>query len=164
MKWFEEFLKISVYPIFIYLNINTELVGILCALMLIDSILGAVKAYRIFHRFTFKILLWGIVLKMLMLLIPITVALMGRGIGYDLVILVDMTIKLMVVGEGYSILGNMYSIRTKRELKKVDAVSMMLISFRKSTYAVLTSFLQKIESFSDCNFKDRNEGDDLKQL
>jgi hypothetical protein len=47
---FNEFLKVIVYPVFAYLGIDLETTLLLIILMLVDSFLGAIKAYRLKYR------------------------------------------------------------------------------------------------------------------
>lgn len=163
MKRIEEFFKVLIYPAFIYLNIDMEIVGILCTLMVLDTIVGGVKSIRIQRSFDVRTMLWGIILKILMLIIPITVALMGKGIGYDLLIFVSTVIRIMIVSECYSILGNIYAAKNRVDVSKLDAISMMLKSIRKWLYVMIQSGLRKVEESNECGFKDR-ENKDIDQI
>ena len=74
----KELIKTAVYPVFVYLNLDIETVLILTILMVIDSFAGAVKTIRLGGEFKMKVLVWGFVIKIFFLLIPVTLALMGK--------------------------------------------------------------------------------------
>ena len=159
LKKIEEAFKLIAYPVFIYLNINIEIIAILCVLMIIDSTVGPGAAVRIGEQFKFKKLIWGMILKIMTLGIPITVALMGKGLGYDLSMLVDWSIKIMILSEAYSILGNIYSIKTKKPVKDIDFLSLLLQGLRGFIYKNVKKIISYIEDSGDCGEKTKKDGD-----
>lgn len=119
--------KILMYSFFIYLNVNIEAITILSLLMLIDTIFGAVKVLRIdYKKFRFQKLLIGFSAKVIFLLLPLVVALIGKGLGYNLNLLVDITIKILIVSEGISIFSNAIAIKTKKEVEDYDIITRFL--------------------------------------
>ena len=100
-----------------------------------------------------KILLWGFCLKISILLLPLIVALLAKGMQQDFTLLIDITIKILILSEAYSCLGNIYAIKNQKELKSIDILSMLLISFRKATKTQLEKALFKIEQAGDCQKK-----------
>lgn len=129
-------LKTLIYSVFIYLNMDTEPVTIFCYLMLADTILGAIKVLRIdYTKFSFKDLIIGFVIKPALLIFPMTIALIGKGIGYDLSLIVSLSIKLLIVSEGISIISNLISIKTKEETKDFDIITKLLKKTR--SYLIL---------------------------
>ena len=78
-----EKLKLLTYAAFAYLNVDSEPFFILMVLMCIDTLLGAVKAVRLGQKFNFRTMLIGYMMKLCFLIIPLTVALMGKALGYD---------------------------------------------------------------------------------
>lgn len=142
-------LKLSLYGIFAWLGISMEAFGILMILMCLDSLVGAIKAIRMGRKFSFEKLLWGFVLKLCFLIIPLVVALLGRSLDYDLVSAINIVISILSVSEGYSILGNIYSAKNKVEVKKVDAVSLLLKSLRSGLMTLIKKWSGKLEDISD---------------
>lgn len=128
-------IKTLIYGMFIFLNIDIDLTKILVYLMIIDTVLGALKAIRLRDKdddFSVASLFWGICSKCLYLIVPFTLALISKGLGYaNFVILADIAIKLLIVAEGISIMGNAYTIKTKKKIKNVDFVSMLILTVRK---------------------------------
>ena len=46
--------------------------------MMIDTFLGIIKALKLGEKFSFKYLTWGLLTKMILLLIPMIVALVAK--------------------------------------------------------------------------------------
>lgn len=136
-------IKILTYFVFAYLGIEVETFLILMVFMVMDSVLGAIKALRLGNRFSFQKMLWGYTLKLCFLIIPLTLALLGKSLGYDFHSAVNITISILTVAEAYSIIGNIYAAKNKVEMEKLDAVSLLLIYIRKSIKKVLDILLNK---------------------
>jgi len=144
LKHFDE-IKAALYSTALFLNINLEIVQILMLLMALDTIFGIAKALRLGDQFNFGILFWGFSTKLLILIIPMVLALVGKGLGYDFTPLVDGVMKVLVLAEGFSIFTSMYVIKTKEKVKNVDVVSMLLSSIRKGFMSTINVLLKKIE-------------------
>lgn len=129
-KFFLEFFKYAVYGVFVYLNINADMVFILSLLMLGDMFFGIIKAMRLDIKIKISIMMWGFVTKLSLLTIPMVVALMGKALGKDFVWAVDFAIKMLIVNEGFSILANIISIKQKKDIENFDFVSLMVNTLR----------------------------------
>ena len=151
MKGIIEVVKLLVYPIFAYLEIPIEaflfLVGFMCA----DSVLGAISSVRMGYKFDFKKLMWGFILKLCFLVIPLMIASLGKSLRYDFEIVLILTMKVLTVSEAYSCLGNIYSAKNKIKVEKMDIVSMLLKSLRKMLKNNIQKILKKIEDSGDCS-------------
>lgn len=145
MESYLDKLKVLLYGLFAYLQIDQESVGILVALMCLDTVFGAIKAVRLGKKFSFKELLIGFILKLSILIIPLVVALLGKQVGYDLTIVVDIVMTILSISEAISIFGNIYSARTRKEIKKIDFISMLLISLRNSLKSIGEVLFEKLE-------------------
>jgi len=53
-------IKTTLYLVFVFLNIDTDIVKILTFLMLIDTISGIIKSFIISSDFSFKLLFFGL--------------------------------------------------------------------------------------------------------
>lgn len=139
--------KALVYSTFIYLNLDVDVVKVLIWLMFIDTLSGIFKAFVLEKRFDFKILFFGICSKLLVLLIPMVVALVGKGISkdYDFTIVLDCILKVLVVSEGLSIITNFYVIKTKKEVKNFDAITMLLSAIRNLLLKIMKSTIKDID-------------------
>ena len=140
-----EKIKVVLYVIFAYLGIEIESFAILMAFMCLDSILGAVKAMRLGEEFSFNKMLWGFVLKLCFLIVPLVIALLGKTVGYDFHSVVNITISILTVAEAYSIIGNIYAAKNKVKVEKLDAISILLINLRKIIKKTLDTLLSSLK-------------------
>lgn len=128
---FWEYLSYIIYATFAYLKLDIDIVKILMYLMITDTAFGATKAVRIDKiAFCLKTMLWGIVTKATILTIPMVLALVALGLGYDFVWLIDIVLKILVLHEGISIITNMISIRQNKNIINADLISIMLLKIR----------------------------------
>ena len=79
-----ERIKVGLYVVFAYLGVEVESFLILMVFMCFDSVVGAIKALRLGHKFDFRTMLWGMALKLCFLIVPLVIALLGNSIGYNL--------------------------------------------------------------------------------
>lgn len=135
--------KYLAYGIFTFLNLDKEVFVILMVLMCIDSVVGAIKSVRLGDSFRFKKMLWGISMKLIFLMIPVTLALMAKNLGYDFTMAISIVMSVLTVSEGYSIMGNIYMAKNKVELKKMDIISALLIALRTAMRRLLTNLVKK---------------------
>lgn len=123
--------KYIIYGAFVYLKVDLDMMKILSILMLMDTFLGVVKVISLKYQFSFKKLLWGFTTKFLILLIPLIVALIGKGVGKDFLWAVDFTIKILIINEGLSCLTNILSAKNKKNIQNIDLVTVLINYIRK---------------------------------
>jgi glucan phosphoethanolaminetransferase (alkaline phosphatase superfamily) len=140
-----EKVKYMIYGVFTYLSLDTEMFAVLITLMVFDSVVGAVKSLRLGEVFSFKIMLWGISMKLIFLMIPITLALMAKNLGYDFTMAVNVVMSILTVSESYSIFGNIYMAKNKVRIDRVDLVSALLITLRRTMKNLAEKLIQKVE-------------------
>ena len=68
---------------------------------------------------------YGIISKFSLLLIPLVLAIAAKAVSADFSYVLIVGINILVLSEVYSIVGNIYSVRTKEELPEYDAVAMI---------------------------------------
>lgn len=73
----------------------------------------------------------GLASKMLFMLIPLIIAYTGKGVGLDLIAAAAGCLGLLIASTGYSIIGNIYTIRTGVVVAEFDAVRFILNGIRK---------------------------------
>ncbi|MFY4767447.1 phage holin family protein [Aliarcobacter butzleri] len=119
------FFVVIISSILAYLNLEQEPIFLLSLLLLIDYITGLFKAKTLGHSITSNKMKYGLISKLLLLLIPIVLAIGGKAVGADFhyVLMTGMTI--LIISEIYSIIGNIYATRTKEEFPEYDAVAMI---------------------------------------
>jgi len=138
-------LKILIYSFFVYIDIDVELLKVLFCLILIDTFLGVVKVFVLEKDFSFKKLILGLVSKIAVLLIPMSLTLMGKGLNYDFKWFVTLVMDLLIVSDGISIFSNVIAIRTKNEVKNFDALTKLLKAVRCSLIKLFKRFLDTID-------------------
>jgi|GEM_PF-816811 hypothetical protein len=144
--------KTAIYLLFVFLNVDLDIVKILSILMMADTALGAIKAvYLKDLRFTFERLLWGLISKATILTIPMVLALVALGLGFDFKWLIVLILRILVISEGISSITNILSIRKKENIENTDYISDILKGLRK----FLESYLKK--AVYDINKKDKND-------
>ena len=138
-------LKLLLYGIFIYLEMDREIVKVLFYLMVIDTALGIIKTIVLNNFFSFKKLALGFVSKPAVLLIPTALALMSKGLSYNFKWFVTIVMDLLIVSDGISIISNIIAIKTKREVENFDAMTVILKSVRNSLIQLLKKILVTID-------------------
>ena len=150
MKGLMELLKLGFYGLFAYLDVPVDIFTILTWFIVLDTLFGTFAAWRLGKNVRFKLLMWGFSLKISILLLPLIIALLAKGLQMDFTLLVVIVIKILTVSEFYSCIGNIYAIKNKKELTKMDIISLILISFRKAAKKYIEKGLTKIEQAGDC--------------
>lgn len=119
-----------------FLEIDTKKLSILVVLMCIDMLTGTFKAYRTKENITSRRWIVGFLSKLVVLLVPFTIALMAKGVDFDVKWFIGFSLSIMVITEAYSILGNIYTFKTGEAVAEIDAVSAII--------KVLRNFLENM--------------------
>lgn len=138
-------LKLLLYLIFIYLEMDTGIVRVLFYLMVMDTFLGVTKTIVLNNLFSFKKLALGFVSKLAVLLIPTALALMSKGLNYDFDWFVTIVMDLLIVSDGISIISNIIAIKTKKEVENFDAMTLILKSIRNRLIQLFKKLLITID-------------------
>lgn len=120
-----------------YLEISQEPFTLFAILLIIDYLTGVMKAKVLGISITSNKMKYGIISKLSLLLIPITIAIGAKAVGADSHHILLAGMYILIFSEVYSIIGNIYSIRTKEELPEYDAVS--VIGKKIRTFLILKS-------------------------
>jgi len=106
-----------------YLGIGSEAFTLFALLLGIDYVTGVLKARAIGQSITSNRMKYGIISKLSLIIVPIVLAIGAKAIGADASSVLSIGINILVLSEVYSIIGNIYSIRTRLELPEYDVVS-----------------------------------------
>lgn len=139
------FLKTLIYPLFIYLGIRGDVVEVLYWIMMLDMILGMMKALRL-DVFNMKVLIWGFVIKLSILIIPFLVALIAKGLSLDFSKFVNTIIQILIINEGISCFSNIISIKKKEVVKNADYVTMILQVIKKGLSGAVERMIKVSEA------------------
>lgn len=127
------FVKNALYIPAVFVGISLQSYGILAAMLVVDVITGAWRSAVVnggASVTSFKAIN-GLISKFLFLLIPVTVAYMAHGVGVEMKELAQGALGVLIFATGYSIIGNIYCIRTGKSVKEFDAVRLILIQIER---------------------------------
>lgn len=115
-----------------WLGLNPQEISIFATLMVIDVFTGIARAAVVEGGRSVRsaILKRGILAKLLVLTALFSVALAGKGVGFDMTDLVQSAVSVLILGELYSILGNIYSVRSGKQKVEFDAVAFLFARVR----------------------------------
>ena len=133
-------------PIFTFTELSHQIVGILAILILIDLFTAIIRELIVTSgRFMSRTLWIGVASKGLLILIPLLVALTGKGIGIDLKYVAELSLSALIVAELYSIVGNIIQIRKNdKTIDEQDAVTMVIKSIESIIKKILVSFISRL--------------------
>lgn len=125
IKFFYNFIVILISSMLAYLELDKEPMFFFAVLLVIDYITGLYKAKILGHSITSNKMKYGCISKMLLILVPIVLAIGAKSVGADMDKALIVGINILIISEIYSIIGNIYSARTKEEFPEWDAVAMI---------------------------------------
>lgn len=113
-----------------YTGLPAEPAAILAALMCVDFIAGVSRARVMGEAVTSHRIKVGTISKCGIMTIPLVMALTAKGLGVDFNWLVGWSISVLILSETYSIIANIYTVRTGKSAPEWDAVSLILSKIR----------------------------------
>lgn len=112
--------------IFSYTGLPVEPVLILTTFTAVDTLLGVTKSAVLKQEVTSHRLSGGVAGKVGLVLIPFVLALTAKAVGVDMLGFVTYALNVIIISEAYSIISNVYTIRTKKEAPEWDVMSILL--------------------------------------
>lgn len=129
-----------VVPVLAYTGFPAELVAILCTLVVLDVFTGAIREW-LFSNFNSTNLIAGMFSKVLLILVPFILVLVGKGAYIDMTPIAILSISTMIIAEGYSIIGNIVQIRNKdKSISEQDAITFIL----RKAQSIIKNMLENI--------------------
>ncbi|WP_373069820.1 phage holin family protein [Sulfurimonas sp.] len=119
------FFTVCAASFLVYLDIEVETYSIYAVLLIIDLFTGWIKAGKLGEPRTSVRMKYGILTKLMLLLMPIVLALGAKAVGVEFKTILDVCMTILVLSEVYSIIGNMYTIKSGGELPEYDAIAMI---------------------------------------
>lgn len=146
------FAKGLIYAGFAFLQIDKHLFNILLIFMILDTIAGLVKVLKVDKdKFSFKALMWGMCSKIGILIVPLLVALLFKGIGQEMGFGVELIIKILIVSEFISVISNVYTIKTGKQVKDIDVFSLLFKFIRCKAIKLIANWTGKeIDAGEEC--------------
>jgi phage-related holin len=117
--------------VFMYsIGIDINAMYYLSILLVIDYMTGLMKASRVGESITSHKMKYGVVSKLSIVIIPISFAITARALGLEFGAFLKIAFNLIILSELYSIVGNIYSIRTKEQLPEMEVISIIASKIR----------------------------------
>lgn len=125
-------IKNALYIPAFFLGMSMHNFGILLVFIILDMITGIWRVYVMQGGEAIKSrhAINGLASKMLFVVIPLVVAYTGKGLGVDLTYLATGCLGLLIAATGYSIIGNIYTIRTGVMVVEFDAIKLILTAIK----------------------------------
>jgi len=134
-------LKCLFYTFFALVNINYDLAIFLFVAMMFDMGSGVVKAVVLKEHVSPKIFMIGFIAKLMLLVIPFTVAVLGIALNMEFTWTADLAIRVLLANECLSILANILSVKNKKKVENIDLVSIFIGWIRKTAISTFEKFL-----------------------
>lgn len=116
-----------IVPLFAYTGISSELVSILSVLILTDIITAILRELVLGYEIKSRTLWVGIVAKMLLIIVPFVLILIGKGVNINFAEIAKLSLSTFIVAEGYSIIGNIIQIKQgDGSISEQDAITFIL--------------------------------------
>ncbi len=110
-----------------YLGVSQEQFYILFTFIILDIITGIAKQIRLdISNLRSHILTTWLLAKLLLMLVPMMIALTGKGLWYEIGIGIAWTFNVLILSEFYSCLSNVSVAVTWKKVKEFDAISIVL--------------------------------------
>lgn len=122
-KIFFNSFNLIISALLVYLGLDGEAFLLFSILLFIDYVTGVMKARALNHSITSNKMKYGIISKFSLMFIPIVLAIGAKALDADFSSVLLVGINILVLSEVYSIIGNIYTVRTKEELPEYDAVA-----------------------------------------
>lgn len=106
-------------------GINPDAFFVLSVLVVFDYITGIGKAKKLKIPITSKTSTYGILAKLSILIMPLILGLTAKGLDVDASTFVNVAMDLIILSELYSIIGNVYTIRSGEKIAEYDALSLL---------------------------------------
>lgn len=113
------------YVVAAILGITYDMLLAFSLLIIIDVVTGVAASIVVRGRASFRssTMARGAIIKCLYVLILLVIAELGIALDIDMKTFVKSVLGILAVSEAYSILANMYMIKTKRIVEEVDALT-----------------------------------------
>jgi phage-related holin len=121
-------LKNITYVIAALIGVEHGVVEAFACLLVFDVITGVAASAKIdgWRSVTSHRLGFGVLAKLLFILVPVSIALAGVVIGQNLQVIVSSSLSVLALSEAYSVIANLYAIHYGKRVPEFDALSIVL--------------------------------------
>lgn len=136
-----------------YIEASEKIILTLTFLMVIDWISGVIKAIRLNIKPSSKRSNKGLIEKVMLLVIPISIGVTLKAINIPIGVTIQTVFSLLMIAELISVISNCYCIYTREDVKEYDAVTALIKWIKTTIMKAFKNFL------SDNNKGGTNEHD-----
>jgi phage-related holin len=131
-------IKNITYVIAALIGVEQGVVEAFAALLILDVVTGVAASAKIdgWRSITSHRLGFGVLAKLLFILVPVSIALAGKVVGQDLQVIVSSSLSVLALSEAYSVIANLYAIHYGKRVPEFDALSIVL----KNIFNLLENF------------------------
>lgn len=143
-----------------FLGVSYGVILLLWFFIVFDTILGVAKAVVLdgWDQVTGRRFWAGVLTKLSILFIPLSLALSGALLGYNLNIFVMTSMYALIANDAISCYTNILSIKKKKNYVNKDLIELLINSLRAVIYNSVKSGLNRLKDSEMCN-DDENETD-----
>lgn len=154
--------KLALISSMTVLGVSYGLITLLWFFMASDTILGVIKAVTLNGwPAVSKAKFWGgLLTKIAILFIPLSLALTGALAGYDLNIFVITSIWVLIANDAASCYTNLLSIKRRQNYENKDLVVWLINALRYVIYASVRNAIEKIKKAEFCEDEDKEDFSD----
>ena len=136
-------IKCFFYGFFAIINLNYDLAIFLFMAMLIDMLFGTLRAIVLKEKVSPKLFMFGFVTKLILLIVPFTVAVLGIALHMNFEWTADLAVRILLANECLSILANSLSIKNRKKVENIDLVTIFIQWIRKTSLSTFEKFLNQ---------------------
>ena len=114
--------------------------------MAVDTVLGIFKSIRLKRKVSFKKLIWGMITKVSILIVPMVLALVAKALSFDFTWFVNAVLNILVLSEAFSSITNVISIKEGKEIQNTDFITKLLHAIRKGLSSLINKLFNTINS------------------
>jgi len=144
--------KLALMTSFTFLGVNFGLISLLWFFMVFDTLFGVAKAIVLggWDSVTRARFLAGILTKIAILFIPLSLALVGALTGFNFNIFVLTAIYAVIGNDAISCYTNILSIKKKRNYVNKDLIEMLINALRSGIYNAVKGAIDKVKITEAC--------------
>lgn len=139
-------IKLAIYGFLVYLDIDIMIAEVLSYLIMIDTGIGIINSFKIpEYKFSTRKLFKGISSKLVLIILPLTILLVGKGLDYDFSMLSESFLKLLVLSEGISIITKVQEFISDKPVEKKDYIHRIIKTIRIKLEALFDKVMDVID-------------------
>jgi hypothetical protein len=151
--------KITLIAGMSFIGINYGMGIVLTFFIASDTMFGIIKSITLYGWNSINAnKFWiGILTKIGVLFIPISIAISGALLGFDLNALVSLSMYTLIANDAISCYTNILSIKKKQDFENKDLIEMLINFLRSLIYSSINNMMKKIKDAPNCNIEDKKD-------